>query len=369
MKKKLRKNLIHLQYPKALKLTRKPIQNQIPGKITYVGEETSEETVVNIISYNEDNVVYHNDYPVDKVFELVSQEKEYKHWINFIGVHNVEKLEHIGRSFDIHPLVLEDIANTKQRPKLDEFKDYVFFALKMIFHNDSNLLIKNHLGIVFNKSYIISFQQSQDSIFNSIRERIHNKVGRIRMRGTDYLFYALIDAVVDNYYNVIETIEEKTQNLEDRILIDAHNASTSEIQFLKREILSIRKAIFPAKELINKLQMSKHVLYDVSTKTYIADLYDHILQVTENVDIYREIVWGLMDMYMSSLSNKMNQVMKVLTIMSTIFIPLTFIAGVYGMNFEYMPELNYKPAYFIVLGLMLILTIALIFFFKKKKWF
>jgi magnesium transporter len=365
----VRKNLKHLHYPKALKIKRKPIQNQIPGKITYVGEETTEETVINVISYNEEKVIYHNNCSVRKVVELVNQDSEFKHWINFVGVHNVEKLAELGTSLDIHPLILEDIANTKQRPKLDEFEDYVFLALKMIFHNNAGLLIKNHFGIVFNTSYIISFQQSQDSIFNSIRERIHNKVGRIRMRGTDYLFYALIDAVVDNYYNVTETIEEKTENLEDRILTDAHNASTTEIQLLKREILSLRKAVFPAKELIRKLQISKHELYDKSTKAYIADLYDHILQVTENIDIYREIVWGLMDMYMSSLSNKMNEVMKVLTIMSTIFIPLTFIAGIYGMNFEYMPELGFESAYFYVLGLMLILTLGLIYYFRKKKWF
>ncbi|WP_093368278.1 magnesium/cobalt transporter CorA [Psychroflexus sediminis] len=369
MKNKVHNTLKQLHYPKALKLKRKPIQNQIPGKITYVGEETSEETVINVISYNEEKVVYHNNCSLEKVLDLVTHEKEFQHWINFIGVHDVKKLADLGNLLQIHPLVLEDIANTKQRPKLDEFEDYVFFALKMIFHNDAGLLIKNHFGIVFNKSYIISFQQSQDSIFNSIRDRIHNKVGRIRMRGTDYLFYALIDAVVDNYYNVTETIEEKTENLEDRILKDAHNASTSEIQLLKREILSVRKAIFPAKELIRKLQISKHELYDQSTKAYLADLYDHILQVTENVDIYREIVWGLMDMYMSSLSNKMNQVMKVLTIMSSIFIPLTFIAGVYGMNFEFMPELGYRPAYFIVWGVMLVMTLALIYFFKRKNWF
>ena len=365
----MRKNLKHLHYPRALKIKRKPIQNQIPGKITYVGEETSAETIINVISYNEEKVIYHNNCPIEKVHDLVTHEKEFKHWINFIGVHDVEKLSELGTMLNIHPLILEDIANTKQRPKLDEFEDYVFFALKMIFHNDAGLLIKNHFGIVFNSSYIISFQQSQDVVFNSIRERIHNKVGRIRVRGTDYLFYALIDAVVDNYYNVTEAIEEKTENLEDRILIDANNASTSEIQLLKREILSVRKSVFPAKELIRKLQISKHVLYDNSTKAYIADLYDHILQVTENVDIYREIVWGLMDMYMSSLSNKMNQVMKVLTIMSTIFIPLTFIAGIYGMNFEYMPELDYRPAYFIVMGLMFLLTLGLIYYFRKKKWF
>lgn len=361
--------LKQFQYPKVLKLKRKPIQNQIPGKITYVGEETSEKTVINVISYNEEKVAYHNNCSVEKVLDLITHEKEFKHWINFIGVHDVKKLADLGSLLHIHPLVLEDIANTKQRPKLDEFEDYVFFALKMIFHNEAGLLIKNHFGLVFNQSYIISFQQSQDHIFNSIRERIHNKVGRIRMRGTDYLFYALIDAVVDNYYNVTETIEEKTENLEDIILKDANNASTTDIQLLKREILSVRKAIFPAKELIRKLQISKHVLYDQSTKAYLADLYDHILQVTENVDIYREIVWGLMDMYMSSLSNKMNQVMKVLTIMSSIFIPLTFIAGVYGMNFEYMPELGYKNAYFIVLGIMLIMVLALIYYFRQKKWF
>lgn len=365
----MHKSLKHLRSTSNLRLKRKPIQNQIPGKIIYVGEETTEETIINVISYNEEKVIYHNNCPVEKVLELITHETEFKHWINFVGVHNVEELSKLGNLLNLHPLILEDIANTKQRPKLDEFDDYVFFALKMIFHNDAGLLIKNHFGLVFNKSYIITFQQSQDSIFNSIRERLHNKTGRIRMRGTDYLFYALIDAVVDNYYNIIETIEEKTQDLEDRILLDANNASTAEIQLLKREILSIRKAVFPIKELINKLQLSSHILYDKSTKAYMADLYDHVLQVTESVDIYREIVWGLLEIYMGSLSNKMNQVMKVLTIMSSIFIPLTFIAGVYGMNFEYMPELGYKSAYFIVLGIMLVMILVLIYFFKKKKWF
>ena len=363
------KNIKHLKSSSHRRRKRKSIQNQIPGKITYIGEDINEETIINIISYNEDKVIYHNNCSVEQILELITHETEFKHWINFVGVHNVEKLEKLGQLLNIHPLVLEDIANTKQRPKLDEFEDYIFIALKMMFHNEKELLIKHHFGLIFNHSYILSFQQTQDSIFNSIRERLHNKTGRIRMRGTDYLFYALIDAVVDNYYNVIETIEEKTQDLEDRILLDANNASTAEIQLLKREILSIRKAIFPIKELINKLKLSKHELYNASTKAYIADLYDHVLQVTENVDIYREIVWGLLEIYMGSLSNKMNQVMKVLTIMSSIFIPLTFIAGVYGMNFEYMPELGYKPAYFIVLGIMLAMILALIFYFKKKKWF
>ena len=365
----MRKTLPSLKYPKRLSFKRKPIQNQIPGKITYVGEETSEDTVINVISYNEEKVIYNSNCSIEKVLDLVTHETQFKHWINFIGVHDVEKLSKLGTLLDIHPLVLEDIANTKQRPKLDEFEDYVFFALKMIYHNETDLLIKNHFGLVFNKSYIISFQQSQDIIFNSIRERIHNKVGRIRMRNTDYLFYALIDAVVDNYYNLLETMEEKIQDLEERIIEDANKASTSEIQLLKREILSIRKAVFPAKELINKLQISKHPLYDKSTKAYIADLYDHILQVTENIDICREIVWGLMDMYMGSLSIKMNEVMKVLTIMSTIFIPLTFLAGIYGMNFDYMPELKLKSGYFIVWGVMILMTALLIFYFRKKKWF
>jgi magnesium transporter len=314
-------------------------------------------------------VIYHKHCSLEKVLELVRYQTEFKHWINFIGIHNVEKLADLGKLLQIHPLVLEDIANTKQRPKLDEIEDYMFIALKMVFHNDNGKLVKSHLGLVLNASYVISFQQEKDSVFDSIRERIHHKTGRIRMKGSDYLFYALIDAVVDNYYNVIENIEIKTQDLEDRILEDATNASTTEIQLLKREILSIRKGIYPTKELIHRLLLSNHHLIHPSTKPFITDLYDHIIQITENVEIYREIVWGLLEIYLGSLSNKMNQVMKVLTIMSSIFIPLTFIVGIYGMNFEYMPELGYKFAYFIVLGFMLLVSLILIYFFKRNKWF
>ncbi|MFN2261375.1 MAG: magnesium/cobalt transporter CorA [Psychroflexus sp.] len=365
----MRKNLQNLKYPKRLKIKKRKIQNQIPGQITYIGEKPSDTTEIDVISYNTDKVKYDNNCSVERVSELINHDTDFKHWINFSGLHDVEKLGKLGQLLNIHPLVLEDIANTRQRPKLDEFEDYLFMALKMLYYTTENEFVKEHFGIILHDSYIITFQQNKDDVLNFVRERVHNKTGRIRTQNTDYLFFAIIDAVIDNYYNITETVEEKTEDLEDKILSDANSASSNEIQMLKREILSIRKSVAPTKELINRLQNSKHKLFDKSTRFYLADLYDHILQVTENVDIYREITWGLLDMHMSSMSNKMNEVMKVLTIMSTIFIPLTFIVGVYGMNFEYMPELDAKSGYFIVWAVMIALTVLLIFYFKKKKWF
>lgn len=340
----------------------------MPGQITYVGDRSQENTEIDVVSYDTENYNKSKNISVDETFKMVKDHPDQVHWITYTGLTDVDQLQKIGQLFSVHPLVLEDIANTKQRPRYDEFSEYIFLTLKMIYASDK--FVKEHYALILGENFVISFQENkEDDILDFLHKRIETKKGRIRNSGSDYLFYAITDAIIDNYYNISEAIEQKTEDLEDKILSIPDNASPEEIQVLKRQILSIRKSVAPTKEIINRLHLSKHQLFSSKTKRFLADLYDHILQVNENIGIYREIVWGLMDMYMSSISNKMNEVMKVLTIMSTIFIPLTFIVGVYGMNFENMPELGYKNAYFYVLGVMFIISILLIIYFKKKRWF
>lgn len=368
-KTKLKSKLIS-QITKPIQFQRKAkVENLVPGEITYVGENDHIPTQIDILSYNTEACETNLNKSPNEAKEVVNNELDKIHWISYTGLKDVESLKDLGQAFKIHSLVLEDIANTKQRPRLDEFKDYVFFTLKMIYHKE-DLLIKEHFALILGPNYVISFQENKhDDILKFLRERIANNKGRIRNSGSDYLFYAIIDAIVDNYYNIAEIIELHTEHLEDVILQKAESTSPEDIQTLKRQILNIRKSVSPTRELIGRLQKTEHKLFRLSTKRFLADLYDHILQVTENIAIYREIVWGLMDMYMSSTSNSMNQVMKVLTIMSTIFIPLTFIVGVYGMNFKYMPELEMKSAYYMVWTVMLVIALVLVIYFKRKKWF
>ena len=367
MKSKLKSTL--QQFTKPIQFQKKAkVQNLVPGEVTYVGDNQHVLTEIDLLSYNADDCKTSTNLSVSEIKALVDAEPESIHWISFTGLKDVNQLTELGDVFKIHPLVLEDIANTKQRPKLDEFKDYIFFTLKMIYHNNS--LVKEHFALIVGDNYVISFQENRyDDVLKFLRERIFLKKGRIRDAGSDYLFYAIVDAIVDNYYNIAETIELQTEALEDIILNHTENTSPQDIQILKRQILSVRKSVAPTKELINRLHQTNHKLFKLKTKRFLNDLYDHILQVTENIDIYRDIVWGLMDMYMSSTSNNMNQVMKVLTIMSTIFIPLTFIVGVYGMNFTYMPELDLKSAYYIVWTIMIVIALVLVIYFKRKKWF
>lgn len=364
-----RKNKSRLHNLSSLKLkSKKQFKNEMPGQITYVGDRSQENTEIDVLSYDSENYHLHDNISIDDTFKKVKNEPDKVHWITYTGLTDVDQLQKIGQLFSVHPLVLEDIANTKQRPRYDEFSEYIFLTLKIIYASEK--FIKEHYALILGDNFVISFQENkEDDILGFLHKRIETQKGRIRNYGSDYLFYAITDAIIDNYYNISEAIEQKTEQLEDKILSVPDDASPEEIQTLKRQILSIRKSVAPTKEIINRLHYSEHRLFSASTKRFLADLYDHILQVNENINIYREIVWGLMDMYMSSISNKMNKVMKVLTIMSTIFIPLTFIVGVYGMNFQNMPELTYHNAYYYVLGLMFIISVLLIIYFKKKNWF
>lgn len=359
---KTKRKRLSLRRPKSSKAL-----NQIPGTVTYIGNKESTETLLDVIDYNAEHYERFKSKNPQDALEFEDESKVT--WINIDGLNNTEEIEKLGKYFDLHPLILEDIANTNQRPKIDEYQDYFFIVAKMLYYNGDGTLQIEHISLVVGDDYILTFQEAGGDVFDGVRERIEHKKGRIRNRKADYLMFALLDAIIDNYFVVVEEISEKIEGFEDQIFLnDQDEDLVREIQELKRAIVRIRRAVFPLREVLGRLEKLNHPIIEEITGNYLRDLVDHIIQISENIDIYREMIWSLMDMYMTTISNKMNEVMKVLTIMASIFIPLTFIAGIYGMNFEYIPELQWKYSYFVLWGVMIIVFFVMLYYFKRKKW-
>ncbi|CAM4265001.1 magnesium/cobalt transporter CorA [Gillisia limnaea] len=364
----LKRKQLFLRRPKSTKAL-----NQVPGTVTYIGRKESVETRLEVIDYNKESFERYISTNPEDAFNFEDDDKNT--WININGLNNTPEIEKLGKYYDLHPLILEDIVNTNQRPKVDEFQDYIFLVVKMLYYpkdsaqKTNGTLVNEHISIAVGKDYVLTFQEADGDVFEGIRDRLANAKGRIRNHGTDYLLFSLLDAIIDQYFEVIDSIGDKIELLEDNLFqAQPSDDITFEIQELKRTILRIRRAVFPLREVLSRLEKLDNDLIDDKTGNYFRDLYDHIIQVSENIDIYREMTWGLMDMYMTTISNKMNEVMKVLTIIATIFIPLTFIAGIYGMNFENMPELEWEYGYFVLLGIMILIFIMMIYYFRRKRW-
>ena len=340
---------------------------QVPGTLIYTGQKSDKDFHVECFDYTKDHI---EESILLNIEDAVTyKETDSVTWINVDGLKHTDKIEAIGKQYDLHPLVLEDIVNTSQRPKIDEYDDYLFVVLKMLYYDEEENIAIEQVSIVLGKNYVLTFQESEGDVFGSIRERLRLGNGRIRGLKSDYLMYAIMDAIVDNYFSIIETLGNKIEDLETELFSgNAREDINIEVQQLKREILKVRRAIFPLREIINRIEKGDHPFIYKRTITFYRDIYDHLIQVSENIDIYREMIWSLMDMYMTTISNKMNEVMKVLTIIATIFIPLTFIAGIYGMNFENIPELHYKYGYHVLWGIMIVLFMAMLYYFKRKKW-
>jgi len=347
-----------------------PAEKQVglaPGTIVYTGDKEKNDLYIEVFEYNKSEFEEKELSSVEGVFEYVDSEPVT--WINVNGLVHTDAIEKIGEHYKFHPLVIEDIANIQQRPKADEYEDYLYVVLKMLYFNDKEELVIEHISFVLGENYVISFQESEGDVFDGVRNRIRTNKGRIRSMGSDYLLYALMDAIVDNYFSFLELLGEKIELLEDDLFEEKPNDDiVYDIQNLKREILKIRRAVFPLREVVSRIDKSEHKLIHEKTQHYLRDLYDHIIQVSENIEISREMIWGLMDMHMTTISNKMNEVMKVLTIIASIFIPLTFLAGIYGMNFEYIPELKYKYGYHTLWVVMIVIFFSLLYYFKRKKW-
>lgn len=344
------------------------VKNLSPGTMAYRGKKQTTAISLDIINYSGDAYKREHSSNVEDAFHHKGTNQVT--WININGLNNIKEIETIGLHYELHPLTLEDIVNTHQRPKIDEFENYLYIVFKMMYFKDDDELTKEHVSMIVGKDYIITFQEADGDVFDDLRDRINSTKGRIRMRGADYLMYAVLDAIVDNYFSVIEAFGDKIEELESHIFKSSTSSddTPNKIQALKQEVLKIRRAIFPLREVINKLDKTDANFLEAKTHDYLKDLHDHIIQVCESIDLYREMVWSLMDMYMTIINNKMNEVMKVLTIMASIFIPLTFIAGIYGMNFDHMPELHTQNGYYILLGAMAVIFILMLFYFRRKKW-
>ncbi|MBK7666696.1 MAG: magnesium/cobalt transporter CorA [Sphingobacteriaceae bacterium] len=336
-----------------------------PGTITYTGDSKNERIKISLIEYNETDFVEQEFYDLSECISLLKP--ELVKWINVEGVHKTEVLEKIGKLYNIHPLTLEDIANVDQRPKFEDYDNYVVAIMKMI--NFNGKVAAEQLSIVLFDNMVISFQEPEGGdAFDIIRSRLRQSKGRIRKCGADYLAYALMDAVIDCYFHAIEKIGDIVEDIEEDIIANAGKESLLKLYELKREMIYLRKQVWPMRDMISNMVRSETKLINPSTDIYLRDLQDHVTRIIDTVETYRDLLSGIMDIYLSTNANKMNEVMKVLTIMSSIFIPVTFVAGVYGMNFEYMPELKSPYGYIATWGVMLSIMIGLIIYFRRKKW-
>ena len=287
-------------------------------------------------------------------------------WINVVGLSDEQQMSRLGSFIGLSNLVVEDIVNTEQRPKMDE---YIFGVFKMLYMNADQEIVREHVALVLTENRVYVFQEIEADVFDRVRHRLESKSGRIRSRGADYLFFALLDAIVDHYFVVLDHTEERLEQLENEIYSEPTHHLAYNIQQLRKEIINLRSWMAPVRELVGRLINTESSLISKDTQIFLRDAQDHANEINETLHIQREMAFSLMEMYMSSVSNRMNEVMKVLTIMASIFIPLTFIAGIYGMNFDYMPELQWKYGYFLGLGLMMAIFLSLVFYFKKKRWF
>lgn len=338
-----------------------------PGALVHVGKKKSDHVRISLMDYTPDDF---KELACDKLSEctpfITSPSVT---WINIDGLHDTPLIASVGELFGLHHLLLEDVLNTNHRPKTEEFTNCHFITLKMLgIDKNGRSIIHEQVSLVLGKGWVISFQEQQGDIFDSLRDRIREAKGNIRELGADYLLYRLIDTIVDNYFLVTEHLSDAITRLEEQVIASSDRLQLIEIQHLRKQLIQLRKNVTPLREAVLALQKDSTPLIQQKTIKYLHDVYEHIIQVNDSFDSHRDTLSALMDLYHTSVSNRMNQVMQVLTIISTIFIPLTFIAGIYGMNFNNMPELQTQNGYYVTLAVMAVIVITMLIFFKRKKW-
>lgn len=339
-----------------------------PGSVIYTGNKKVEQVTVHYFQYDSENLTKKQFHTHGDIILKPSPDEKVD-WYDVRGLHDTQLIEHLGKTFTIHPLVLEDAADVSQRPKFEEYDNGSFLSIRALsLEKNTQKIHTEQVGLFFRRGLLLSFQETDSDLFETVRTRIETSKGRIRQRGTDYLTYALIDVITDHYFVVLEEVGDIIELLEDKILEDQSENTKSEIHHLKKELLFIRKSISPLREALGRLSKSEADYVEDNTIIFLRNAYDHTIQIMDIVESYRDILNGLQDLYISELSFKMNQVMQLLTLIATIFIPITFLAGIYGMNFEYMPELQWKYSYFVFWAVVLTTFIGLIYYFKKKKW-
>jgi magnesium transporter len=344
-----------------------------PGSVVYVGEKRVEKVTVDVLDYTDSDFTEKYVDNIEECFPF--KESPTMSWINITGIHETDIVEKIGEHFNMHPLVLEDIVNTGQRPKMEDAGEYIFIVLKMLYKADEDgELTAEQVSILFGNKWVITFQEKPQDVFEFVRQRIKRTVPRVRFMTADYLAYALIDTAVDHYFLALEDIGERIEALEDEIANRPKPESLATIRELKKQLIFMRKAVWPLREVIGGLERSESKLIKDSTEPYLRDLYEHTIQVIDTVETFRDMVSGLLDLYHTGVSNRMNEVMKVLTIFATIFIPLGFLAGVYGMNFDTgaspfnLPELGLRFGYPMFWGAVVLVAGSLLWFFRHKRW-
>lgn len=338
-----------------------------PGTPVHLGERKSETTRLTLLHYNEQRAVEQEMKTAQECLAL--RDTPGVSWINVTGLHEVEKLAQFGAAFGLHPLVLEDIPNTDQRPKLDDYGEYLYIVIKRLGNGTpANEISTEQISLILGRNLVISFLESDSGVFNGVKDRILNDRGRIRRLGADYLAYRLMDAVVDNYFAIFERLGERIEELQEAVISRPTPASLQTLHALKRELLFLRKSVWPLREVVSGLQRGDSTLVHKDTWFYFRDVYDHTIHVIDTIETYRDMLASMMDIYLSSLSIRLNEVMKVLTIIATIFMPLTFIVGLYGMNFHHMPELSWRWGYPLVLSVMAGIAAGMLVFFRRRKW-
>lgn len=349
-------------------LKKRPEKSGPPqGGLVQSSDKITAEVKITLIDYDETNFIERSPKTLDECAAL--KNKPTITWINIEGLRQPEIIESLGECYGLHPLVMEDILNTGQRPKIEDYKDYLYIVLKMLHDRETEGTVPEQISLVLGPGFVLSFQEGiEGDVFNSVRERLRNGKGRIISMGADYLAYSLIDAIVDNYFVILERTGEWIEDLEDELLAHPSTQTLHEIHQLKREMIFLRKAVWPLREVIGTMERGESFLISAATRLYLRDVYDHTIQVIDAIETSRDMLSGMLDLYLSGISNRMNEIMKFLTIIGTIFIPLTFIVGVYGMNFEFMPEIKWRWGYFAVLAFMLVISLVMLLFFKKKKW-
>ncbi len=338
-----------------------------PGSLVHIGDKKRETTKMSLIEYSE-NFINQREIQLDDLSRLDFNETGIK-WINIEGLSEVDTLAKIGDVFNIHPLALEDILNTDQRAKVEIYDLYLYISAKMLFYNtESSGFNIEQVSFILGNNYLVSFLESDTNVFEPIIRRLQQGMSRIRKLGADYLAYSLLDVIVDDYFNVLEKFSEKIEIAEDEMVIQTTSKTLRTIHKLKRQVLFLHKSVWPLRDVLSSLERGESPIIKDSTEIYIRDLYDHIVQVMDTSETLREILSSMMDVYLSSSSNRMNEIMKVLTIISTVFMPLSFIVGIYGMNLKNIPELSWDWMYPVLWLVMISISVVMLYFFKKKKW-
>ncbi len=341
---------------------------QPPGTLLHIGQEYDRATRIVLIDYT---ATQFQERIIENIEDILPfRDSQSVTWINVDGLHDTSTIEKIGNHFGLHPLIQEDIVNTEQRPKIEDFGSYIFIVLRMLKYDEKRQDIKNEqVSLVLGNNFVLSFQEDVGDVWDSLRDRIRHSKGHIRKEGPDYLTYSLMDAIVDNYFIILEKAGENIEDIEEKLIVAPTKETLPAIYHIKREMLVLRKAVWPLRELANTLGHDENPLIKDTTRIYVRDINDHAIQVIDTIENYRDMISTLVDVYLSSVSNRLNEIMKVLTILSSIFIPLTFIVGIYGMNFVHMPELGLAWTYPVLLVSMALVAITMLIYFKHKKWF